>query len=90
MLYNEKFDKFTAKQESTLDLEIVKDGLMRTYTDLSAIDTEVTKKIDNHISRLSKSVEDLKKYQKTGKGLLIDDVLPLSKIAARLVELARR
>jgi len=92
MLYNEKFDKFTEKQESTLDLKIVKDGLYRTYTDLRAIDTDVEKRIDTHINRISKSVEALKNYQKTKEGLLVDDILPLSLLrrTQHIVELSTK
>lgn len=78
MLYSEQFDKFYFEQEITLESESVRDRLLRTYSDLGALDTEVERRIGEHISRIEKSIIALRESKNKQKPLTIDDVLPLS------------
>ncbi len=75
MLYDENFDKFTGLQPSDpLDLSGMKDGLLRAYKDLGALDESVRKKIATHISMIRKSV----KACSSGRPIKVDDLMPLS------------
>lgn len=78
MLYSDVFDTFSMQQEARLDLQSVKAGLYRTYTDLGAFDPEVSRRIDEHINRINKSVDAWKASQTKKKDLFVNDVLPLS------------
>lgn len=78
MLYSEVFDTFSTKQEPTLDLLSIREGLSRTYDDLGVFDPEVPRRIDQHISMLGRSIEALEAFEKEQKPLAVDDVLPLS------------
>jgi ABC-type lipoprotein export system ATPase subunit len=78
MLYSQEFDTFHTKQEVNLDFKSVKDGLMRTYSDLGALDTQIEKRIGEHISRIEKSVNAFREYKNKKGGILVDDILPLS------------
>jgi len=78
MLYSDVFDTFSLPQEARLDLRPVKAGLYHAYTDLGAFDPEVSRRIDEHINRINKSVGAWKAYQTKKKSLFVNDVLPLS------------
>lgn len=78
MLYSELFDTFSMQKGSRLDLQSVKAGLYRTYTYLGAFDREVSRRIDQHIRKINKSVDAWKAFQKRKRGLSVNDVLPLA------------
>lgn len=77
MLYSQEFDTFHAKQEVNFDFKSVKDGLVRTYSDLAALDPEIERMIGEHVKRIEKSIVAFRDFEKK-KGISIDDILPLS------------
>jgi predicted ATPase len=78
ILYSEQFDRFDIEQEIPPDFQSVRDRLLRTYSDLGALDPEVESRIGEHISRIEKSIKALREYTSDQKALTVDDVLPFS------------
>jgi predicted ATP-dependent endonuclease of OLD family len=77
MLYSDQFDRFIAKRETIPDIQLVKDGLLRTYQDLEALDPEVRKRINKHIDMLGVAIKAFQKITKDTT-ITIDDILPIT------------
>ena len=51
MLYSTSFDTYQNRPQP-IDLESVKSGLLRTYSDLGVLDSAIRKRIDEHIEAI--------------------------------------
>lgn len=78
MLYNPDFDKFTFN-ESEIELKKEKEDLSRAYQELGALDDNMRKKIDEHITVLNRSLANIRESENSEtKGVSIDDIMPMS------------
>jgi len=79
ILYSEAFDTSPKASALEIDLAVVNNGLRKTYLDLGLLDPVLSKRIEEHINAIQKSINTIiARKRKRGKRLTINDVLPLS------------
>jgi predicted ATP-dependent endonuclease of OLD family len=79
ILYSEAFDKSPKASVLDANLSEVKEGLLKTYLDLGLLNDFISKRIDEHIKEIQKSINTIKKVgEREDTNLTINDVLPLS------------
>lgn len=76
MLYNPEFDKFSVTDYG-VELKKEKEGLKRAYQELGALDIKVSKKINEHINAIERSLANIREAEKSNK-LTVDDIMPMS------------
>ncbi len=78
MLYNSRFDTWALDSYSPIDLKQAKRGLIQAYKDLGVLDTKMSKKIEEHMAKIAKSLKNIDSSIKSDGPIMADDVLPLS------------
>ncbi len=79
MLYDEKFDNFDIGAAHGADLSKEKEDLSRAYGELGALNEDVLRRIDKHVSAMSHSLSVVQEIAgaKNTKGLRMEDLMPL-------------
>jgi predicted ATP-dependent endonuclease of OLD family len=78
VLYDKEMDKFSIKDTESVNLDELHEKLTTAYRELGALDPQTTKKIDQHVAVLRKSVTNFQKANKEKvQRYTLDDILPI-------------
>lgn len=96
IIYDEDFDSFNWDSEINVELRKERDGLIAAYKDLDILDDDTSRKIDNHITVLSKGVRKLNSLKRNPSNsdirITVDDIfpVPLIKRTQHIVSLSKK
>ncbi|MCA9733043.1 AAA family ATPase [candidate division KSB1 bacterium] len=79
MLYDEKFDNFEIEKAWNIELSKEKDELSKAYKELGAWDKKISKKIEEHVAALNRSLDNIRIF-KDGEDsytINLNDILPI-------------